>query len=242
MIVWLLLFHFHWAQAQSVPVPAGTFLSLFADKGELETKIGPLLVDKTPVTNASYLKFLKNSPSWRKSRVAALFADSSYLKSWPGDLKFPLKEGEHPVVQVSWFAARAYCESKGGRLPTTAEWEYFSDSQNPEHQAETLKWYSKAQEKSKPVGQGKPNKFGLLDTRGSVWEWVEDFSSAIMPGDSREGPMKDLFCGGSSLKAKDPQQYASFLRYAFRSSLKANYTASALGFRCVKDPPVGVQK
>lgn len=222
-----------------VSVPAGLYQPLFRDKGEEQIKIVPLEVDATPVTNEKFLAFVKENPRWKKGRVTSLFADKTYLEQWPGPETFPVGTARHPVVQVSWFAARAYCHARASRLPTMAEWEYFSQTQDPAYEKETLKWYSQAQAPRRAVGGATPNKFGLYDTSNLIWEWVDDFSGAIMPGDSREGPMRDMFCGGAALGSKDPRQYAAFMRYAFRSSLKAQYTTSSLGFRCVKDGAKG---
>lgn len=232
MILWLFLF-FN-SVGHAVSVPAGSFQPLFADKGEDKVQIPALQVDAMPVTNEQYLAFLRNNPKWTQSKVTSLTADTNYLKHWMGDLLFPSSLSKHPVVYVSWFAARAYCKAQGARLPTILEWEYFSDAANPEQEAATLKWYAKGQEAVQAVGSGKPNKFGLYNTSGLIWEWVEDFQSAIMSGDSRNGPNRDMFCGGASLNSKDPKQYAAFMRYALRASLKGHYTTSSLGFRCVK--------
>jgi formylglycine-generating enzyme required for sulfatase activity len=72
---------------------------------------------------------------------------------------------------------------------------------------------------------------------GLVWEWNYDFNSALTTGESRGSANSDntLFCGGGSLQANDKNDYAAFLRFALRSSLKAKYTVSNVGFRCVKD-------
>jgi formylglycine-generating enzyme required for sulfatase activity len=72
---------------------------------------------------------------------------------------------------------------------------------------------------------------------GVVWEWVADFSTAMVTGDARgdTGLDRQLFCGSGAQGAKDIQDFASFMRYAFRSSLKASYTVPNLGFRCAKD-------
>lgn len=235
MIQFILLVFFKLAFAQQTLVPGGNFEPLFQDKGEEAVSIPDLKVDTFPVTNEQFLKFLKKNPKWLRSKVTPVIADSNYLKKWTADLAFPPGINKYPVVHVSWFAARAYCKSQGGRLPTILEWEYFSDSQSPIHEAETLKWYAKGQEQMRSVGKSKANKFGLHDTSGLIWEWVDDFSSAIMSSDSREGTNRDMFCGGAAVGSKNPKLYAAFMRYALRSSLKANYNTSSLGFRCVKD-------
>jgi formylglycine-generating enzyme required for sulfatase activity len=71
-------------------------------------------------------------------------------------------------------------------------------------------------------------------TRLSSWEWVENFNTALVTGESRgdTGLERSLFCGAGSIGSANPADYASFMRFAYRSSLKAVYTTKSLGFRC----------
>lgn len=235
MILFFFILFLNSGHAARVIVPAGTYTPLFKDKGETSIKVSPLWVDTTPVTNEEFLKFVMAHPRWMRGAVSSLMADKTYLQKWTAPLAFPPAIAKFPVVNVSWFAARAYCKQAGGRLPTIVEWEYFSDSSNSEEEAKALQWYAKGNDALKAVAQSAPNKFGLHDTSGLIWEWVEDFASAILASDSRDNLKRDMFCGGASLNSKDPKLYATFMRYALRSSLKAQYTTSALGFRCVKE-------
>ncbi|MEI7782572.1 MAG: formylglycine-generating enzyme family protein, partial [Planctomycetota bacterium] len=70
-----------------------------------------------------------------------------------------------------------------------------------------------------------------------VWEWVDDFNTAMVTGESRadNGVERDLFCGAGAAGAQDTGNYAAFMRLALRSSLQANNTTTALGFRCARD-------
>ncbi len=224
------------AFAKEVVVPKGTYVPAFRDSGESNVPIGPLRVDETPVTNREFLAFIKKNPSFSKSKIPSLFADANYLAHWEGDLTFAGDEKDFPVTRVSWFAARRYCESQGKRLPTIAEWEVLSDAQNPKLEPEILAWYANPRSKLRKVGQGAANKFGVKDAHGLIWEWVDNFAETILSGDSRGGSSTEtLFCGGAGLKAKDRSLYATFMRFAFRSSLTAKYTSANLGFRCVRD-------
>jgi formylglycine-generating enzyme required for sulfatase activity len=64
-----------------------------------------------------------------------------------------------------------------------------------------------------------------------------DFNSVFVTSDSRSPRTTDAlkFCGGGALGARDPEDYASFMRFAFLSSLEARYSARHLGFRCARD-------
>jgi len=70
-----------------------------------------------------------------------------------------------------------------------------------------------------------------------IWEWTDDFNSILSTNDSRAGQYddKNLFCAGNATSATDILNYAAFMRFAMRTSLKANYTVANLGFRCAKD-------
>ena len=72
------------------------------------------------------------------------------------------------------------------------------------------------------------------DLHGLVWEWTSDFNSVLISGESRKDVDKDsnLFCGSAAVGASDLMNYAAFMRYAIRGSLKARYNMSNLGFRC----------
>lgn len=225
------------AQSEAI-TPSGNLVPIFSDRGEEKIEIASLKVDKTPVTNGQFLKFVKQNPEWQKEKISPLFAEETYLSHWSDNLEFSKELEDKPVVYISWFAARAYCASQNKRLPELFEWEYFSDSTSKEFEENALLWYARTNEEILKVAQKKANKFGLYDTNGLIWEWVEDFQSVIMAGDSRQGGdsvFKEMFCAGASLGAKDPQKYAAFIRYAMRASLKGKSTIKYLGFRCVQD-------
>jgi formylglycine-generating enzyme required for sulfatase activity len=231
-----------------IMVPAGRYAPFFKGADEpREVPLNAFWLDAFPVTNADFLEFVKANPKWRRSHVKRLFADQNYLMLWAGDLEIgDSVRSNAPVVQVSWFAAKAYCAWKDKRLPTTAEWEYAAaasanrtDGDNdPEFKQQVLAWYAQPSATNLPsVGLGKPNYFGIHDLHGLVWEWVADFNTALVTGDSRgdTGLERQLFCGSGAQGSSDRSNYPAYMRYALRSSLKASYTVQNLGFRCAKD-------
>lgn len=202
--------------------------------------IAPFWLDPLPVTVADYLEFVKKNPRWRKSQLKTLFADSHYLDSWSGDLN-PSAPWNSPVTQVSWFGAMAYCESLGKTLPTIDQWEYTAYDRGRNQEAvknQILEWYGKPnQKKMKSVGLSPKNGYGIYDLHGLIWEWTFDFNNLMISSESRTANSRDtgLFCGAGSLNALDASDYAAFMRFSFRNSLKGNYTTANLGFRCAKE-------
>ncbi|WP_241684804.1 formylglycine-generating enzyme family protein [Cyclobacterium xiamenense] len=152
------------------------------------------------------------------------------------------------MVQVSWFAAKAYCECLDKRLPTIDEWEYVAMASTAEKDARKDSLFTRAilsgyeQPKSylTHVGNQEPNIWEIHDLHGLVWEWAEDFNAIILTGESRNNGNTDLglFCASGALGANDLMNYAAFMRYAMRSSLKARYSLTNLGFRCAADLPL----
>ena len=229
-------------------IPDGLYRPLFRnDKDAKELPVKSFALDLHPVTNMEFLEFVRANPRWRRSQVKRLFADENYLKHWSGDLEPGAAVTTNaPVTWVSWFAAKSFAQWAGKRLSTTAEWEYVAaasstrpDGENdPEFKKQIAAWHSSpSPERLPPVGTGRANYFGVHDLHGLVWEWVADFNTAMVTGDARgdSGLERQLFCGSGSQGAKDVSDYAAFMRFGFRSSLKADYTVHNLGFRCAKD-------
>jgi formylglycine-generating enzyme required for sulfatase activity len=120
-------------------------------------------------------------------------------------------DNNKPVEGVSWHDAVAYCAKLTGkekaagrllggyeyRLPTEAEWEYacragtttaFSFG-NDESKLDEYAWYSSNSGwTTHPVGQKKPNEWGLYDMHGNVWEWCQDWFGNYLPGGSVTDP------------------------------------------------------
>lgn len=219
-----------------VRIPAGTQRPQFApSESQTEIAIGEHDLADTPVTNADFLHFVQRHPEWRRDRVSRLFADPAYLAHWAAPDELGDAGARRPVTQVSWFAASAFCEAAGARLPTEAEWERVA-AESPA--AEQLAWYAKpSRGPERDVGGGAENRLSVHDMNGLVWEWVLDFNSNMVKADSRDTTDNDknTFCGGGALRARDPADYAAFMRIAFRSSLEARFVARHLGFRCARD-------
>lgn len=225
-------------------IAAGTFRPFYGGATAEPVAVAAFELDVTPVTNEQFARFVRAHRAWRRSAVPRLFADENYLAHWHGDVAIGEARPLQPVTRVSWFAAQAYCEARGARLPTEAEWELAAMASPTARDASNdrafigriLQWYSRPQQELPNVGQGQANLYGVHDLHGVVWEWVLDFNASMLAADDRQrgDPRMERFCGGAAIGAVDTANYASFMRYAFRSSLRASYVIGNLGFRCAR--------
>lgn len=232
-------------EVQMKQIAGGDYLPFYGTDSVL-IHVDDFLLDERPVTNREFLDFVQKNPQWKKSNVRRLFADETYLAHWetddmPGEKVNP----DAPVTFVSWFAANAYAKSAGKRLPTVDEWEYVAMADEtsanarskPEYSSEIIRLYEIKYRERNSVKQSAPNYHGIYNMFDLVWEWTGDFNSVLTTNDSRtaEYDNKGLFCASAATTATDVLNYAAFMRFAFRQSLKANYTVANLGFRCAKD-------
>jgi len=256
----------HAGELMRVPLGQVEAIWLSPKSAKSEVPVSAVFIDvpgfeamPRPVSVAEYRQFLTTHPEWQKDRVPPLYADARYLHDFdslvakPSDKapaknpnKAAAKSSENlPITNVSWFAARSFCAAQGMRLPTIIEWEYMAAASETARNANRdqaflariLEWYGEPQGAGlKPVGSIYKNLYGIWDLHGLIWEWVEDFNSTFVTGESREDGSfnKDLFCGAGAMSSADKENYAAFMRFAFRSGLKGRSSVWNLGFRCVR--------
>lgn len=239
------------AAVVSAPIAGGRFESVLPPAPtEKTTVVAPFGLDAALVSNADFAEFVRKHPEWRRDRVAGLFADEGYLRHWASAAQPGPQIARQPVTQVSWFAASAYCEARGARLPRWYEWEFAAAASatqpdardDPAWRQQILDWYSKSARGALPAAGASPaNYFGIRDLHGVVWEWVEDAGSMLVSDDSREqgDPNRNRFCGSGALSLEQKDNYAMMMRIAMLSSMKASYSSSSMGFRCASDAGAG---
>jgi formylglycine-generating enzyme required for sulfatase activity len=172
--------------------------------------------------------------------------------------------GDHPVVHVSWLDAAAFCEWSGTTLPSEAQWEraarggvegaHYPWGHEREPDGEHLMnvfqgefpggdtgadgWIGTC-----PVGSFPPNRLGLHEMTGNVWEWCADWFDATYyarsPTNDPRGPETGevrVMRGGSYLCH---DSYCWRYRVDARSSNALDSTAGNIGFRVVSTAPAG---
>jgi len=208
--------------------------------------VNKFAMGKFEVTVGEYMGFVKatnsNHPEW-------LEEDSSYNINTGSDdyyKKFgsALTNENHPIIGVSWYNTVAYTEwlsnqtGKEYRLPTEAEWEYAARAGT-----ETKYWWGNDIDKSKanynrnlgktyPVGNYKPNPFGLYDTVGNLWEWTcSEYENKYNGKENKcinKNNIKNLVLRGGSWYGKP-----RYVRTADRSKNTPGNRFDGLGFRVV---------
>lgn len=237
------------AAADYVAIDGGAFVSVLP-QGPLAdvavpVEIASFSLRKTPVTAGEFLVFVDAHPDWQRGRAPEVFADKRYLLDWRTPTVLDDEsDAFRPVTNVSWFAAKAFCESENARLPTWLEWEYAAAADDhrrdaradPQWRRRILAWYERPTEAHLPAVGGARNAYGVSDLHGVVWEWVEDFNALFVAGDSRtQGDPDTLkFCGAGAISILDRDSYAVLMRIALLSSLGAADTTGSLGFRCAR--------
>jgi formylglycine-generating enzyme required for sulfatase activity len=185
-----------WSQnAPMVSIKRGAYVPLYGTTDKKPVEIAAFEMDVYPVTNAQFVTFLKKYPAYTRSKMKGVFADKSYLSHWQSDYDYGKNNlSTAPVTNVSWFAAKKYCECQGKRLPTMDEWEYVAMADEKRIDARTkedfnkyiMSWYEKPKTYANPIGQTYKNYWGVYDMHGLVWEWTADFNSIFLSGESRK--------------------------------------------------------
>ena len=227
------------AAADRRPVPGGAYEPFVVIRGERPVDVAPFRLDARPVTNADFLAFVRAEPAWRRDRVPELFATRGYLAHWAGPEDLGGAHPDAPVAYVSWFAASAYCEAQGARLPTEAEWEVAARASATEADGRgDARFLADVLARTvatvpQPVGLDVANAFGLHDLH-RTFEWVEDAHRglAALDGRNEDDARLAAVCGGAAEGASDRRDYAAFLRVTVRTAAAANGVGPSLGFRC----------
>ena len=190
-----------------------------------------LTMDRTEVSNKAYAEFLAAHQEHKKPKYWDEYRSKFFINSVASSLspfkKDTFKKAEHPVVGVSWYAASAYCEWRGQRLPTHAEWmrmagvddgrvwpwgndwDYKKANTGGEKWAENDGYIYSAPVDSFANGASPSH---ILNMAGNVAEWVQE--QRVVGGSSNSSP------SGVSIKA-----------YIKR---EPGYRTFDIGFRCLK--------
>ena len=241
-----------------VLIPAGEFWMGDSDGDSDEKPIHSVYVDAFymdayEVTNAQYKRFIDANPLWGKDRIEGRFHDDDYLDYWNGN-NYLNGEANHPVVYVSWYAAMAYAEWAGKRLPTEAEWEYaarggLSGLKYPWGNAidATNANYNYHVGHTTPVGKYAANGYGLYDMSGNVLEWcLDEWNANFYSVSPAQNPLSgansiqwllDNYTGLNTRRVVRGGSWggnAPNVRAASRSRYTPAATFSDSGFRCVR--------
>ena len=233
---------------EMVRVPAGEFMmgalendgDAYDDEKSRHrvTLTRDLLMGKYPVTQAFWESVMESNPSMHKGANRPV-EKVSWLDVVAFCNKLSEREGLEPAYTITGENVTCNWSAKGYRLPTEAEWEYSARSgqrftYSGSNNVAEVAWYEgNSGDETHPVGQKKPNGFGLCDMSGNVYEWVWDVEGDYSGGSQTDptgpdsGSIRVRRGGGWS-------DYAWFTRVSARFIGDPTRRFSDLGFRLVR--------
>lgn len=229
-------------------VPAGEFEmgSLDAEKDEEPLHVVYLdafWIDQTEVTNMMFANFLNEMGNHKEGGATWLDAVKwAALIVHQDGVWVPKERMEnYPVVEVTWYGARAYCEWAGRRLPTEAEWEKAARGTD----GRTYAWGEGLECIHAQFGScaggllrvgllpGGASPYGALDMGGNVWEFVSDtylyHYYETSPYENPQGVESD---GKKVRRGGAFDSDASDVRAAGREAFWPGESSPVIGFRC----------
>ena len=195
-------------------------------------------LDLYEVTNSEYAQFISatNNPVPRNP------FDPENLSVWNTDGSFPQEFANHPVVNLTWGDARAYCDWAGKRLPTEAEWERAAKGDATHTWPWGEEWDSSfantaenRQESTTPVGSYPDHRgpYGTYDLAGNVWEWTSTLYRPY-PYNATDGRESAAAAGARSLRGGSWLDDNKAAHVTGRNSLQPELTNVNVGFRCAQ--------
>jgi formylglycine-generating enzyme required for sulfatase activity len=247
--------------SRMILIPAGVFLM-----GEDESKdrdrqpshlirLDAYYLDETEVTNGEYAQCEATGEC-----RAPTSSNASYHASYYGDPTYD----DFPVIFVNWFDAEAFCQWRGGRLPSEAEWEKAAGFDAIEGKRTLYPWgdafdgtllnycdknctsdqrdasVDDGHQDTAPVGSYPDGRspFGIFDMSGNVMEWVSDWYDSrfyqVSTDTNPLGPVEGQF---KSIRGGSWLSPAEETSVTVRDSFDPFVARTNLGFRCAMTPP-----
>ncbi|MBX3482972.1 formylglycine-generating enzyme family protein [Phenylobacterium sp.] len=231
-------------------------------------KARDLLLDRTPVTVGQFARFVEETGYVTQAErfgEGGVFqhATNAWAEvkgaTWrrPQGPDKPAAPADHPVTQVSWNDAQAFCHAYGARLPTELEWEQAGRlGQTPDGHVfktgEPFLWSNQhvinvwqgafpiydsgadGYRLTSPVGKFGAAPSGLTDMAGNVWEWTDSWYRPYGAKDLTPDKTSERVQRGGSFLC-DPTLCSGF-RVTARSHSTPDTSLMHVGFRCAADP------
>jgi uncharacterized repeat protein (TIGR02543 family) len=222
---------------------------------ELRIDAGDSLINGIPAVRVLAGTFIMGSPPaepgryYDETRHEVTLTKSYWISKYPVTkyqllgMKIPTDEHILPAANISWQEALDFAESKGGTLPTEAQWEFaargggetdghvYSGSGSPND----IAWYdANAGGKIQLVGEKTPNELGIYDMSGNVYEWCLDWYGYLgaEPETDPAGPVESLEFG-RVMRGGSFQSPARECRVADRAYAHPEAREEIVGFRIV---------
>ena len=218
-----------------VDIPGGSF-DMGCNAERLECNNSEIPLHRVTIKSFRFGKYEVTQAVWRN----IMGADPSYFHDCDNC----------PVENISWFQIQDFIKTlnqkTGGtyRLPSEAEWEYVCRGGNNieaycgSNDPDEIAWYrNNSQNKTHPVGQKKPNRFGLYDMSGNVWEWVQDCVHFSYKGAPSDGTAWESSgdCGQRVYRGGSWDDKIPGIRSTNRTGDKACCQKNYIGFRLLQE-------